>query len=371
MNNTRKPRILFIMQLPPPVHGASLMNQNLVNSKLIGTAFDTRAINITTARDIGAIGKFSVSKVFSMFLHFFRIAKQLVLFKPALVYFTVSISGFAFYRDAMYICLVKLFKPALVLHLHGKGIQAGAAGSRLFKYLSKKILSGTYSIHLSPLLLADTEGIKNRKRFVVANGIPVVVPANMIKETNQVTQLLYLSNYVKTKGIIDVIDAVALAAGSNRHFKLNLVGKPFDYSIAALEDYIKTKNVSDIVTVSGPSYGEEKYRELQRADVFIFPTYYQNEAFPISLLEAMQFRLAIITTDEGGIPDMIDNDITGYIVRKRDVAALAEKILFLLENPGKRNALGTAARKKFDEQYTIDHFEKNMLRVFTEVLESK
>jgi Glycosyltransferase len=367
-----KAKGLFILQLPPPYHGASMANQLLVESSLIQSNFEVRIINLVTAESLESIGRFSFAKVWLSARIFFRILWQLISYRPQIVYFTIAPSGFAFYRDAAYITLIKLFRRKLVIHFHGHGIQAGCQSSALFRFLTKRIFPGTYTIHLSPALAADVPNRSIIKKYIVPNGIPITRSQAPVKAHKQKAVILFLSNYVRTKGILDLIDAIELVVAANTtQFHVRLVGKPADIGLEEVNARIKQKNLGPYITVCGPRYNEEKYAELENADIFVLPTYYANEAFPISLLEAMQYGLAIISTRKGGIPDMIQDNYSGLLIGQRDISALAEKIKFLVNNEEERKKMGTHARQVFLEQYTLSHFEKNMLTALTEVQSSK
>ena len=91
--------------------------------------------------------------------------------------------------------------------------------------------------------------------------------------------------------------------------------------------------------------------------------YYHNECFPLVLLEAMMFSLPIISTSEGGIPDIVQNGETGFIVQKQNPEHLAEKILILINNPCKRKLMGVNGNEKFYKNYTLDIFEKRLTKI--------
>jgi len=72
-------KILFILQLPPPIHGASLMNSLVVNSEIIRRDFDVEVVNLQFAKSIKDISNFSITKVIKSFIFGIEIYKKLKL----------------------------------------------------------------------------------------------------------------------------------------------------------------------------------------------------------------------------------------------------------------------------------------------------
>lgn len=111
----------------------------------------------------------------------------------------------------------------------------------------------------------------------------------------------------------------------------------------------------------GKKYNEDKKVFFENADIFIFPTL--NEAFGLVLLEAMQHHLPCVSTTEGGIPGIIDEGKTGFLVPKHDAETLANKIEFLLTDSALRKRMGEAGREKFEKEFTLEVFEKRMAEI--------
>ena len=82
----------------------------------------------------------------------------------------------------------------------------------------------------------------------------------------------------------------------------------------------------------------------------------------------MRAGLPVISTFEGAISEIIDDGKTGYLVKQRNINELAEKIAILIKDKELREKMGKAGRKKFLERYTLEKFEKNMVRVFDQIL---
>ena len=365
-----KKKILCILQLAPPVHGASTVNGYLVNSEFLNQKFDLDIINLQFNKSIKKLEKFSISKFLKALGYTFTIVKKLTGFRPDLVYYTISTKGFSFYRDAFYIFIVKIFRFKIVLHLHSKGLKPNAQGNFIKKFLYGWVFKNTACICLSPSLKPDIEKVSGSEPYIVPNGIPEF--NNHIQEKAPENHpgplILYLSNYIQSKGILILIEALGILKKQDYTFNARLVGAPGDVDMEMLNKLILINNLSSSVTATGPLYDENKIAEFRNADMFVFPTYYDNEAFPLVLLEAMQCRLPVISTFEGGIPDMIRNNVNGILVEKKNAVMLADKIAGLLVNPPLRKSMGDSGYRAFKENYTLQHFETNMYKTFNEIL---
>ena len=113
----------------------------------------------------------------------------------------------------------------------------------------------------------------------------------------------------------------------------------------------------------------EKNAVYNNSNIFVFPTYYDRECFPLSILEAMSFGLPIISTNEGAISEIVDDNINGFIVDKRDIQQLVDRILFLYNNRDKLNDFGNSSLEKFKNNYSLEIFENNFKNIVDKVME--
>ena len=88
----------------------------------------------------------------------------------------------------------------------------------------------------------------------------------------------------------------------------------------------------------------------QAADVFAFSTFYEN--LPFAVLEALSTGLPVVTTNVGGIPEMIDSGKNGFLVQPFNAKQLSDRILHCLEHPAGAAEMGLLARKNI-----LEHFE--------------
>lgn len=367
----KTPRILFILQLPPPLHGASMMNNCVANSKIIRASFEIEIVNLQFARSVSELEHFSLIKVFRAMTYGLMIAGKIVARNPDLVYFTLSPKGYAFYRDAIYVFLLKIMNRKIAFHLHSQGVRINANSNRLKKYLYRKVFRNTYVICLSESLAGDISDVYSPTPFFVPNGIGLYPESNgnIKHQDNAVPHILFLSNYMRCKGILDLIDALSVLKNQGFTFTARLVGAPFDLTVETLESILRKNHLEEFVKVTGPLFGDQKIVEFQTADIFVFPTL--NDAFPLVILEAMQFGLPVISTYVGGIPEIVTDNETGFLIDGGDIKLLADKIALLLKDKNMRIEMGKKGSSRFSQNYTLDKFEFNMLNTFQSILDIK
>lgn len=353
-------------QLPPPVHGAAIRNKSLLDSDLLNKEFNLYPLPLKFIDNMKDLGKFSFRKILLMVQYCFRMFGIFFSKKIDLVYFTMSPSGGAFYRDILFITIIKLFGKKALLHFRVKGIKKtsqSAMGRTLIKYAFRD----SDIICLSQHHLLDLNGLAQRQPYIVPNGIKVEktflhLADEYVATGRRLPKILFLSNLSRKKGIPDLIAALAILKNRGYDFDVSLVGNEWDLSFDDINIMITQAGLSGKIKLEGAKFGKEKFEFISQSDIFVFPTYF--ELFPGVILEAMQFGKAIVTTFEGSIPEIIENYKDGIMVKQQDPEALANGISYLIDQPARRDEMGTSAKKKFFEQFTLETFERNMQSVF-------
>lgn len=363
-----KSKILFILHLPPPVHGAAMMGQYIHDSRLINESFDCHYINLTTAKNLEDIGRLSARKIKDFFCLLWNIRKTIKAFHPNLVYVTPNACGGAFYKDFIVVEMLKSLGCKIVLHYHNKGV------SKHQNRLLDNLLYRSFFSHVKVILLADSlfqdvcKYVQRKNVLICPNGIPDIDTGESSQQSyTKMPHLLFLSNLLVSKGIFVLLDACEILKDQGVAFKCDIVGGATEeLSEEGLEQIIKSKGLEKFVVYHGTKYGKDKDIFFRNANVFVFPSY--NECFSLVLLEAMQYHLTCISTNEGGIPEIIDNGKTGYIVEKRNPKALADKIAYCLIHPEQCKMMGDAGYEKYLQQFTLEKFECRMKEILTECL---
>jgi glycosyltransferase involved in cell wall biosynthesis len=106
--------------------------------------------------------------------------------------------------------------------------------------------------------------------------------------------------------------------------------------------------------------------QLRRAEIFVLSS--ADEVLPVSMLEAMAFGKAVVTTDVGGITEAIEPGVNGLVVPAGDPDRLAAALAMLIEDAALRARLGQRAQATFRERYTGEQFARGFLPIVEQAL---
>ena len=95
---------------------------------------------------------------------------------------------------------------------------------------------------------------------------------------------------------------------------------------------------------------------------------HQNVIVPLVILEAMQHRLPVITTNEGGMPDMVEDGYNGYLLQHYDDVETLSTSSNICLRPDLCIELGLNGRMKYEENFTLEIFEQRLLSILQKVI---
>jgi glycosyltransferase involved in cell wall biosynthesis len=182
----------------------------------------------------------------------------------------------------------------------------------------------------------------------------------------QGTILTYTGRLLRGKGLESALEAFAVLARTRPRLHLLLVGSGAGQSLSVEEDLrrrVAEGGLAQRVTFAGRV---ENVDELLRAsDVFVFPSLF--EALGLSLLEAAASGLPAVGARTGGIVDVIEDGVSGFLFRPGDVADLTAGLGALVDDGELRERLGRAARRialaRFEERGSVDRYRTLLLEV--------
>ena len=360
--------ILFVLHMPPPVHGAAMVGKYVHESELINSEFDCHYINLATASGLEDIGKFKIKKLLLFWKLLCNIIQAVREINPSLVYITPNAKGGPFYKDFIVVMMLKMMGCKIVAHYHNKGV-ASRQNNIIDNFLYQRFFKGLKVILLSERLYTDIQKyVRKKDVYICPNGIPGDIIANK-RMAHHVPRILFLSNLLIEKGVLGLLDALKIIKDNEHSFVCDFVGsETSEVDANRMNEEICSRNLQDVVNYHGKRLSKDKDVFWENADLFVFPSYYQNECLPLVLLEALQHSLPIITTDEGGIPDIVKDGENGLICENRNPKDLAEKISLLLNDPQLRTKMGQDGYRKYKEHFTLESFERRLIEIFENIL---
>lgn len=181
------------------------------------------------------------------------------------------------------------------------------------------------------------------KIMILHNG--VIIP-KYHKENYSDTNVLFLGRLGERKGSYDLLKVIpeVLEKVPNAHFYLG-----GDGDIEQSQKIINENKLQDHIELLGWVRNEKKEEYLKKCSTFILPSY--HEGMPMSVLEAMSYGLATISTNAGGIPQIISQGIDGYRIKAGDLEELKRILIYVLSNEKEKRQLGIAARKVIEKKF--------------------
>jgi len=107
---------------------------------------------------------------------------------------------------------------------------------------------------------------------------------------------------------------------------------------------------------------------LHQIDIFVNPSIHESETFGVAVLEASACELPVITSDIGGLPEVVQEGITGFLILPRDVEGLAEKLELLIQNADLRQKMGKAGREFVKKSYDWNENAKIMENLYDSLI---
>lgn len=366
-----KPTVLAIGVLPPPFNGMSVVFENLCQSS-ISQEIDLVVLNISDNRDIASIGKLDVMNVVLAFRHGYQFIRLLAKHKPDIVYAPIAQGTLGYLRDALFLVPSRLLNISVIVHLHGSELQKFYNNSSiLIKILVKFTLARVKrAIVLGKGLKKEFLGLVPLERVVVIpNGIMVNGAASQISQiARKRLEVVYLGALKKRKGYQELIYAIPSILKKVPVVHFVFAGEICDQEYhCSIVNFINSNNIGSSIEFIGVVSGDAKFSLLNEADIFCFPPI-EPEGQPLVILEAMACGLPIISTRYGAIPDLVLDEVNGFVIPPGNREQLIDKICHLATSPVKRLEMGRRSSELYRTQFTREKWAQQLGDLFINVV---
>ncbi|MDU4761622.1 MAG: glycosyltransferase family 4 protein [Clostridium perfringens] len=249
------------------------------------------------------------------------------------------------FRKGYYIRFLKERNKKIILHVHG------AEYLVFFDKLSdrkKDIVKNIWNSCDSVIVLSEEWKMQFEKLFnhrniiVINNGIDTQQYENgKCNIESFARNFLFLGRLGKRKGAYDVITAIHRLHKNYPDVKVYMAG---DGEVEQIRNLIKQNNLDNNIKVLGWINFEEKIELFKKISTVLLPSY--NEGLPMTLLEGMAAGKVIISTNVGGIPELVEQEKNGLIITPGDIDALCKAMEQVIED------------KKFIQECSINNIDK-------------
>jgi len=259
--------------------------------------------------------------------------------------------------------LARILGVPLVLHLHGSGYHEFY--DRLPRRLQRPVhdlFHGAAQVIVLGAFWADwvtrTLGVPAARITILPNGVPRPAPGS--PRDDLPCHIVLLGRIGPRKGVPELIEA--LATLRDRSWRATLAG---DGEVAAARAAVERAGLAPRIAVPGWLAQSDAADLLASADILALPSHAEN--FPISIIEALAHGVAVVATQVGATPELLEHGKSALFVPVGDPAALARALAELIDDPARRRALAQAGQRVFEAKLDIRVLARDLARLYSEL----
>jgi colanic acid/amylovoran biosynthesis glycosyltransferase len=188
-----------------------------------------------------------------------------------------------------------------------------------------------------------------------------------------ITRILFVGRLVEKKGINYAVEAFGEVIKKYPDTELRIIGEG-----PMMVDVVNRINALDLkekIVLLGPRAISEVLKEMEAADIFFLPSVTamdgDREGVPVSIMEAQAVGLPVVSTLHTGIPELVADGKSGFLVAEKDTRAMAESLKRLIKDPGLRTAMGKEGRKHIEATYDRKMELDRLEGLFTSLLKNR
>jgi len=193
----------------------------------------------------------------------------------------------------------------------------------------------------------------DEKIEVIRCGIDLNKFKHIQRTPKDIIKILFVGRFVEKKGASYAIETIDRILKESHNVELRMIGDgPL---INEVNDLIKELNLNEKIVLLGPQTHSRILKEMEDADIFFLPSLTaengDREGIPVSIMEAQATGLPVVSTTHTGIPELVLDGQSGFLVPEKDTEAMAEKLKELIVNSELRINMGKLGRSQVESNY--------------------
>lgn len=359
--------VLLVAQTPPPYGGQAAMMANVLAGRYPNVQI--HHLRMAFSREMSEVGRFSLRKVAHLVGLIARVAWCRVRFHTTTLYYPpAGPDRVPILRDLILLIATRWMFRRVILHFQAGGLSDAypRLGPLLRSLFRIAYFHADVGIRTAAVAPPDPEFLHAKREFLIPNAVPDMLgePGRHLRKSDGLAPaILYVGVLRESKGVLVLIDACRQLHEAGYTFRLQLMGAFYS---AQFEEQVRRAAGDACVDLEylGVMIGPQKDSIFAGASVFCFPSFFESEAFPLAVIEAMVYSLPIVATDWRGIPAIVSDGENGFLVPIKNSGAVAVRLRQLLEDSALGQRLGAAGRRRYEEMYTLEAFHASIARVF-------
>lgn len=306
-------------------------------------------------------GKFNLANIKQALYLLFNLSIKVTRNNFDVLHFNSS-AKFPLFKDQIITFIVSILtSKKIIFQIHFSGVDETFLNSSFLRSLQFCFLKRLDKIIVLSHNFKNqliSAGIPENKLFVLHNFH--TINNDFIMDTNESDKqikLLFVGSINKRKGFNDLLETLKIL---NIDYVLNVLG---DFSTDEMQSYCSQFIANNNLKVNFHGYlsGSDKIDIISNSDILILPSY--AEGFPMVIPEAMALGCAIISTNIAGIPEIVKNELNGYLIEPGQIVELAQKITYLSKNKSilqdfRKNSL------IFSSDYDLESYTKKISLIY-------
>ena len=248
--------------------------------------------------------------------------------------------------------------------------------TRLIEFMYRKVLPGASTIFFQnhtdkELFITRKLANKNQSRVCPGSGVDLhrfSYTRPQLRDSEDGVKFLMVARLLRDKGVTELVQAAEQVRRRFPATQFLLAGKAGADNSTAIDSRVIAKWCErGVITHLGES--DDIVPVIADVDCVVLPSY--REGLSRSLLEAAAVGRPIVTTNVPGCADVVDNEITGFLCESHNAVSLERQLLrFISLSPEKREAMGKAARKKIEAQFSEVRVIREYIRAISDAADS-
>ena len=263
-------------------------------------------------------------------------------------------------------------KIITAFHGHDLSYSLQRQGDRIYNYLFERgDLFQPISHHWAKKLIEL--GCSPDKIVLHHMGIDTskFIPTLAINQTSAKIIIVSVARLVEIKGLSYGIEAVGRLLTKRPQLNLEYLIVGDGVLRPQLEEQIEQLQLKDRIKLLGWKKQKQVQAIIALGDILLAPSVTSRagncEGIPVCLMEAMARAIPVVSTYHSGIPELVEDEVTGYLVPEKQVTALVEKLEYLIGNPSLRLQMGRAGRDKVLNEYNIELLCDRLVTIYQQL----